>query len=242
MKSDEEIFSDKENEINHLKELISDLEQKLQFSNRCLEQSLNKEREQQELLLQLQLQLDNLIAQKQDSDSQNTSGYKSLNISNKSLNKLVNQRAKTAPVEESINKKINVRPGAYSTPAISNGNLDRFMQNFRARSQLLTETLEENDCVLQNSNLNGKFNSTFSVDDDEQVDDHDLNQDNDQECNKEFNFVRNGTFKIDKNKQMLINDKGTANNKNSNNTNNTTNNNNNNNNNNKIRDMSINIK
>ena len=33
------------------------------------------------------------------------------------------------------------------------------MQNFRARSQLLAETLEENDCVMQ------KFlNSTFDID------------------------------------------------------------------------------
>lgn len=244
LKSDEEIFSDKENEINNLKEKISDLEQKLQFSNRYLEQSLNKEREQQELLLQLQLQLDNLIANKQDSDSPNTSGYKSLNVSNKSLNKIVNQRAKTAPVEES-NKKLHVRPGAYSTPALSNSNLDRFMQNFRARSQLLTETLEENDCVLQNSHLkNGNFNSTFSVDDDEQVEhDHDSVQDNDQENDTEFNFVRKGTFKIDKSKQTPIKEKDKMK-KNTSNTNNNKNsfNNNNNNNNNKLRDMSINIK
>ena len=34
------------------------------------------------------------------------------------------------------------------------------MQNFRARSQLLTETLEENDNVLQKRH----FNSTYDVD------------------------------------------------------------------------------
>ncbi|RNA21690.1 Kinesin KIF27 [Brachionus plicatilis] len=214
LKSDEEIFADKENEINSLKELASDLDQKLQFSNRCLEQSLNKEREQQDLLLQLQLQLDNLIAHKRDSDSPNTSGYKSLSGSSKSLNKLVNQRAKTAPVEETP-KKLNVRPGAYSTPSISNNNLDTFMQNFRARSQLLTETLEENDCVLQNANLNGKFNSTFSVND-EQLDQPE-NEEN-QENESDFKFMRKGTFKVNKNKQIVSKE------------------------NNKIRDMSINIK
>ncbi|CAF0882015.1 unnamed protein product [Brachionus calyciflorus] len=196
LKSDEEIFADKENEINTLKELVNDLEQKLTVSNRCLEQSLSKEKEQQELMLQLQLQLDNLISHNKIDNtndlSSNTSGYKSLSTSSKSI-KIVNQRAKTAPVDETT-KKANPRQGAYSTPVLSSNNLERFMQNFRARSQLLTETLEENDCVLQN-NLTHKFNSTFSVNEEEEQEE----QIDDLE-NVEGQFVRKGTYKVPKNK------------------------------------------
>jgi hypothetical protein len=47
--------------------------------------------------------------------------------------------------------KRNQRAAAYSSPALFT--LEKFMQSFRARSQLLTETLEENDCVLQNRRL-----------------------------------------------------------------------------------------
>lgn len=49
------------------------------------------------------------------------------------------------------NNKRNQRAAAYSSPALFT--LEKFMQSFRARSQLLTETLEENDCVLQNRRL-----------------------------------------------------------------------------------------
>lgn len=193
LKSDEEIFADKEKEINDLKEMVNDLEQKLSISNRCLEASLNKEKEQQELMLQLQLQLDKLIQNKNaklnspnDTSSQ-SSGYKSHKTSNSNISpgtstptkqQALNQRAKTAPINQSVqnlndpsnatnlNTERNNRT-VYSSPAVFN--LERFMQSFRARSQLLTETLEENDCVLQK-----KINSTFDIEPDE----NDLNSSN----------------------------------------------------------------
>jgi hypothetical protein len=43
--------------------------------------------------------------------------------------------------------KHNKRPGVYSSPAVLS--LDRVMQSFRARTQLLAEALEENDEVMQ---------------------------------------------------------------------------------------------
>jgi chromosome segregation ATPase len=64
LKSDEEIFADKEKELNQLKENVSELESKLSMANRCLEASLNKEKEQQDLMLQLQIQLDKLMSSK----------------------------------------------------------------------------------------------------------------------------------------------------------------------------------
>lgn len=51
------------------------------------------------------------------------------------------------------------------------------MQNFRARSQILAETLEENDSVLQRN-----FNSTFDVDAEDLIDEENIiNNKNDTE-------------------------------------------------------------
>jgi len=58
LKSDEEIFSDREKEISTLKDTINELEAKLSLANRYLEAACQKEKEQQELMIQLQIQLD----------------------------------------------------------------------------------------------------------------------------------------------------------------------------------------
>jgi predicted nucleic acid-binding Zn-ribbon protein len=68
LKSDEEIFTDKEKEINDLKERIKDLESNLSAANRYLEASYAKEKEQQELMVQLQIQLDKMMQGKQNTD------------------------------------------------------------------------------------------------------------------------------------------------------------------------------
>ncbi len=68
LKSDEEIFADKEKEINDLKERIKDLEANLSAANRYLEGSYAKEKEQQELMVQLQIQLDKMMQGKQQND------------------------------------------------------------------------------------------------------------------------------------------------------------------------------
>lgn len=68
LKSDEEIFADKEKEISDLKERIKDLESNLSAANRYLEASYSKEKEQQELMVQLQIQLDRMMQGKQQTD------------------------------------------------------------------------------------------------------------------------------------------------------------------------------
>ena len=68
LKSDEEIFADKEKEINDLKERIKDLESNLSAANRYLEASYAKEKEQQELMVQLQIQLDKMIQGKHNTE------------------------------------------------------------------------------------------------------------------------------------------------------------------------------
>ena len=189
LKSDEEIFADREKELSSMKDTVNDLEAKLSLANRYLEASYNKEKEQQELMIQLQIQLDKTMQnKKQNSNSELTSATQTLfkdesetsimknnagpskpssnktSIVNNSLSVNAKQRAKTAPNEQLLNEpsqsektgdKKKLR-SVYSSPAIFN--LERVMQNFRARSQLLAETLEENDCVLQKM-----FNSTFDV-------------------------------------------------------------------------------
>ncbi len=60
----------------------------------------------------------------------------------------IKNRAKTAPISQ-INKLKESRKNrnVFSSPALFP--LDKVMQGFRARTQLLAETLEENDNVLQ---------------------------------------------------------------------------------------------
>lgn len=57
----------------------------------------------------------------------------------------------------------NKNRSVYSSPALFT--LERVMQSFRARSQILAETLEENDNVLQRN-----FNSTFDIETDDLID------------------------------------------------------------------------
>ena len=79
------------------------METKLSMANRYLEESFNKEKEQQELMLQLQIQLNKLQNNdntlKRDNDKQSTTNNDGLNhkppISNQSNNS--KYRAKTAP-------------------------------------------------------------------------------------------------------------------------------------------------
>ena len=57
--------------------------------------------------------------------------------------------------------------------------LERVMQNFRARSQLLADTLEENDCVVQRF-----LSSTFDIETGD-LDENLIDGDNDEVENDE---------------------------------------------------------
>ncbi len=77
----------------------------------------------------------------------------------------------------------------YSSPALFN--LERIMQSFRARSQLLTETLEENDCVLTK-----KFHSTYEIEkEDKNNTNEKINEDDliAEESNEEENLEQDGS-------------------------------------------------
>ncbi len=119
MKSDEEIFADKEKEIKSLKEAINDLENKCATTSRYLEQAYNKEKEQSELMLQMQMHIESLMSQNNNTNNNNNNKNNSniseyddsiagenskmlfhLTSSQKSSNQAPDpkQRAKTAPV------------------------------------------------------------------------------------------------------------------------------------------------
>lgn len=231
MKSDEEIFADKEKELNQLKENINELESKLSIANRCLEASLNKEKEQQDLMLQLQIQIDKLMSSKKQFEATNkiesgkqnnmdsgvrVSSNRGPNNSQLSAAEInAKQRAKTAPQSNSsminpTNQVAKRNRAAYSSPAVFT--LERFMQSFRARSQLLTETLEENDCVLQKETLTNQAKDENLLDNDMLeygIDENILIKDNDEDGGEDEvqGFVRKGTFKVNKpkSKQPLSN-------------------------------------
>jgi hypothetical protein len=73
---------------------------------------------------------------------------------------------------------------AYSSPALFN--LERIMQSFRARSQLLVERIEENDFVLQR-----KFNSTFDIEKENDSLIQEINSNSDSNGNEDLEDLEN---------------------------------------------------
>ncbi len=127
-------------------------------------------------MLQLQIQLDTLskhTSRNNDSNSNPDLFQKPNEVvlkareTNKPPN--ANSRAKTAPnavapelltasqKNDMISQDKATKRTVNSSPALIT--LERVMQSFRARSQILAETLEENDNVLQKRN----FGSTFDI-------------------------------------------------------------------------------
>ena len=72
LKSDEEIFAERDVEMKFHKENITELETKLATAYRNLEDSVNKQKEQQEIMLQMQIQLDKQMQNKQNNDFKHT--------------------------------------------------------------------------------------------------------------------------------------------------------------------------
>ncbi len=192
-----------------MREDLNDLENKLNMANRYLEAAYSKEKEQQELLLQLQIKLDNLTNQQQKETSNELFIKSPLDL-NENIRTGKNSRAKTAPngVQELLtasqkndqkNEKTVAKRTVNSSPALFT--LEKVMQSFRARSQILAETLEESDNVITKRN----FGSTFDVSKDVlgEVDENIELIDGGSEEEKLGNFIRKGTFKVKKNDSVI---------------------------------------
>ncbi|KAH9519223.1 Kinesin-like protein kif27 [Bulinus truncatus] len=149
LESDEAIFADKTKEVNHLTEALKEMEK----SNSLLENQLS------EVTLACQRQAEQLISQQIRIDQLEAS-LKMLNQSTASIDETASlpsmpsyagRRPKSVPARMHNSKEEGnlLRPPSRlikTSPALFT--LERVMQSFRARSQLLISRLEDSDEVL----------------------------------------------------------------------------------------------
>ena len=157
LKSDEEIFADKEKEINKLKEIIDEVEAKLSTANRYLEVSFSKEKEQQELMLQLQIQLDKLMQNRPESNNV-------ANTNDPSLFKNQNQGFSSNPSGETgvTRKGSNVRlqGSIFNQNSFLSNNMKQRAKT--APNEIIAANQQNGVQVCLNTIfLNGNFEDTF---------------------------------------------------------------------------------
>jgi hypothetical protein len=214
LKSDEEIFADKERELAALKERLAEAEDRLHTNGAYLEAAFAKEKAQQALMLQLQIQLDTLASKNLNGDLfHKPVAANEINVP-KAECLALKSRAQTAGLVELLTasqkndmiggvNKAHSKRTVNSSPALVM--LERVMQSFRARSQILAETLEEGDNVMQKRHFGSTFDVSTDVIDEydetlqERVVMADSSEDN------VSNFSRKGTFKVNKADKAKIN-------------------------------------
>ncbi|XP_064634767.1 kinesin-like protein KIF27 isoform X2 [Lineus longissimus] len=163
LKSDERIFAEKSIEINSLKERLADLEESHQSSSLSAEELLDKTKKQEQKLVEQQLKIEELERRLKEQDrllSIGSSHDSQLPMVD-DLPPISSRRAKSVPAnmikrqsstdtaDPLATRKIHTSPALIS--------LERVMQGFRARSQLLANQLEDEDEVRQPSFDNGKI-------------------------------------------------------------------------------------
>ncbi|GFS19591.1 kinesin-like protein KIF27 [Elysia marginata] len=173
LESDETIFADKKREVDQLNETIKDMENtSSQFEWQLQDISLKCQQQEEQLLAQ-QMRIEELeaalkLATVNDSSIDETA---SLPSSLARLGGMTGRRPKSVPAHVNRNKEDQLlRPPSRmikTSPALFT--LERVMQSFRARSQLLVSRLEDGDDVLH---------QMFSDDDDDEEDnDNNVNAD-----------------------------------------------------------------
>ncbi|XP_046330087.2 kinesin-like protein KIF27 isoform X1 [Haliotis rufescens] len=206
LRSDEDIFAEKTREVNHLAERIEELEKEVAEGNAALKTSIETCQRQEQQMLEQQLKIQELqralkpdiqvvhhevdqqsplFQKKHFLQGETLLGASSVLDSTavtSSAPPVTGRRPKSVPTH--INRKqdnfySSLRPPSRNiktSPALFS--LERVMQSFRARSQLLVTRLEDSDEVLH---------QTFSDD-----------QENQQPGTGDSNFVRRGTFRVKK--------------------------------------------
>ncbi|KAL9978810.1 hypothetical protein ACROYT_G016376 [Oculina patagonica] len=134
LSSDEEIFAEKTKEIESLKEHVRELEEEKAKLNNQLQETLSRLKKHEDQLFQQQLQLNQLL----------------LNQGSAQVDKMVlssprGARVHTAPLVQDGSGSENDREVHSSPPVFI---VDRIIQDFRARSQLLVSQHEEEDEVV----------------------------------------------------------------------------------------------
>nr|KAG5694021.1 hypothetical protein BaRGS_002475 [Batillaria attramentaria] len=180
LKSDEEIFADKTREVKHLTEQLYDMEISAQENARLLSEWQEKAQQQEQQLVQQQMRLQELDSALKAANMNESSLMDSATIVS-SLPASSSRRPKSVPahLHSTADAGGGLRPPSRlikTSPALFS--LERVMQSFRARSQLLVSRLEDTDEVLH---------QTFSDDSgDESQEPHP----------PESAFQRRGTFRV----------------------------------------------
>lgn len=140
LSSDEEIFAEKSKEIEFLREHAHKLEEEKLKLNNQLQEAQNRLKKHEDQLFQQQLQLNQLLL--------NQGGHQEEKMVFSSPR---GTRIHTAPLVEDGTASMNDREVHSSPPVFI---VDRVIQDFRARSQLLVSQHEEEDevvCTLSDS-------------------------------------------------------------------------------------------
>ncbi|XP_078332440.1 kinesin-like protein KIF27 isoform X6 [Crassostrea virginica] len=152
LKSDEEIFAEKNKEFNGLSERNEELGNLLEESNKRLSESESLIRKQEQQLIEQQIKIEELNrALKDELFSESSIIEEEAVTSSAPAGMTGGQRPKSVPVQ------LSRRPDAYpglrppsrnikTSPALFT--LERVMKSFRARSQLLVSRLEDSDEVM----------------------------------------------------------------------------------------------
>ncbi|XP_033108904.1 kinesin-like protein KIF27 [Anneissia japonica] len=150
--SDEEIFAEKVKEANMLQERVEELEKSGLEMASFVEEAMERNRLQEEALVQQQIKIDELtelLRDLEDKERQNVSTIDPLPVSSRRAKSvpahLIGRRRTTSESGASGPERPQSRRLHTSPPLFS---LDRIVQGFRARSQVLVKRIEDDDEVL----------------------------------------------------------------------------------------------
>ncbi|XP_070566373.1 kinesin-like protein KIF27 isoform X2 [Ptychodera flava] len=155
--SDEEIFAEKARENNQLFDKIALLEASNKESVQMLEEALERQNQQEQQLVEQQMKIaelqkyieeleskskekdDEEIEARENEDVSLTTGRRAMSVPARTLRERNKSTSSDVPRPES--RKVHTSPAMFS--------MERIVQGFRARSQLLINRLEDLDEVLQ---------------------------------------------------------------------------------------------
>ncbi|KAJ8298888.1 hypothetical protein KUTeg_022948 [Tegillarca granosa] len=196
LKSDEEIFAEKNKEVNQLMERMEELETLLEERDHEINEAEEKNKKQEQIMLEQQMKIEELQKVIKESLIRESSLIDDEAVTASAPPApTTGRRPKSVPIH--LNRRTDMiysslRPPSRNiktSPALFT--LDRVMKSFRARSQLLVSRLEDNDEVLH-----ATFSDEGGSDDVEEKDKAKAPA-----VGEDGKFVRRGTFRIKKGKK-----------------------------------------
>ncbi|KAJ8298884.1 hypothetical protein KUTeg_022944 [Tegillarca granosa] len=196
LKSDEEIFAEKNKEVNQLMERMEELETLLEERDHEINEAEEKNKKQEQIMLEQQMKIEELQKVIKESLIKESSLIDDEAVTASAPPAPTSgRRPKSVPIH--LNRRTDMiysslRPPSRNiktSPALFT--LDRVMKSFRARSQLLVSRLEDNDEVLH-----ATFSDEGGSDDVQEEDKAKAPA-----VGEDGKFVRRGTFRIKKGKK-----------------------------------------